>query len=127
VTAGTQPGGSYALVAGIEERMSATERWLATAPATTHTIQLLGVSNEGELRRELKALSVSLEPGNIHVFRTIAQGRPSLSVVYGAYPDRRAALQALENLPPSFAANKPVLRTVGGIRKELTHHNLRQP
>jgi septal ring-binding cell division protein DamX len=42
-----------------------------------------------------------------------------MTVVYGAYADRQAAQQALEKLPQSVSANRPVVRTVNGIRAEL--------
>ena len=105
-------------------RLSATREWLAGAPQTTHTIQVMGSNSEEQLRRQLKALSKLLEPAKIYVIRTKAQGKPSMTVLYGAYADRQAALQALEKLPAPIAANKPVLRTVNGIRAEQKEHGI---
>jgi septal ring-binding cell division protein DamX len=105
-------------------RLSATREWLTGAPQTTHTIQLMGSSSEEQLRSQLKALSKLLDPSKIYVFRTVAQGKPSMTVLYGAYADRQAALQALEKLPAPIAANKPVLRTVNGIRTEQKQHKI---
>lgn len=107
------------IVAG---RFAATREWLGTAPETTHTIQLMGMNSEAQLRNHLKALAKTLEPGKIFVFRTMAQGKPAISVVYGAFPDKKVALQALEKLPPTLTANRPVLRTVNGIRAEMKQH-----
>ena len=106
----------------VQTRLAATREWLAASPQTAHTIQLLGASSDAQLKMQLKALSKLLEPGKIYVFRTIAQGKPSTTVVYGAYPDRQAALQALAKLPAAITANKPVLRTVSGIRAEMKQH-----
>ena len=106
----------------VRNRIDATREWLATSPQTAHTIQILGASSDAQLRMQLKALSKLLEPGKIYVYRTIAQGKPSTTVVYGAYPDRQAALQALAKLPAAITANKPVLRTVSGIRAEMKQH-----
>ena len=103
-------------------RLAATREWLASAPQTTHTIQLLGSSSEERLKTHLKSLSKVLEPSKIYVFRTVAQGKPSLTVAYGAYADRSSALRALEKLPPAVTANRPVLRTVNGIRAEMRQH-----
>jgi septal ring-binding cell division protein DamX len=105
-------------------RLSATREWLAGAPQTTHTIQLMGANSEEQLKSQLKALSKLLEPGKIYVIRTRAHGKPSMTVLYGSYPDRQAALQALEKLPAPIAANKPVLRTVNGIRAEQKQHGV---
>jgi septal ring-binding cell division protein DamX len=45
-----------------------------------------------------------------------------MTVLYGSYADRQAALQALEKLPEAVTSNRPVLRTVKGIRAEMTQH-----
>ena len=108
----------------IESRLRATRDWLGSAAQTTHTIQLLGSPNETQLNTHLLVLSKVLEPGKLYVFRTVAQGKPSLTVAYGEYSDRRAALQAIEELPSTAAAYRPVLRTVNGIRTELKQHGL---
>jgi septal ring-binding cell division protein DamX len=108
--------------ADVDGRFGATREWLAGAAPTTHTIQLMGTNNEEQLKAHLKTLGKTLEPAKIYVFRTVAQGKPSITVVYGAYADRQAALQALEKLPPAIVANKPVLRTVNGIRAEMKQH-----
>lgn len=107
----------------VESRLEATRDWLAAAAPTTHTIQLMGTNSEEQLRAHLKSLAKVVEPGKLYVFRTKAQGKPSITVVYGAYADRKSALQALGKLPPAVAANKPVLRTVNGIRAEMKQHN----
>lgn len=106
----------------IEGRLSATRDWLAAAPQTTHTIQIMGSNNEQQLKNQLKSLSTVLDPNRIFVFRTVAQGKPATTVVYGAYADRESALRALAKLPTSISANRPVLRTVNGIRTEMKQH-----
>jgi len=111
-----------ALAGTVESRLAATREWLAAAPSTTHTLQLMGTSSEEQLQEHLNALGKVLEPGRIRVFRTVAQGKPSITVVYGEYADRKSALQALEKLPPALIANRPVLRTVNGIRVEMKQH-----
>jgi septal ring-binding cell division protein DamX len=110
----------------IQARLGVTREWLASASETTHTIQLLGTNNEEQLKAQLKTLSGMLDPDKIYVFRTLAQGKSSTTVLYGAYPDRRTASQARETLPAAVAANQPVLRTVAGIRRELKQHGLAQ-
>jgi septal ring-binding cell division protein DamX len=124
---GSAPGSNgsapaAAAASDVQNRLLATREWLAAAPQTTHTIQLMGSGSEDQLRAQLKVLSKTLEPSKLFVFRTLAQGKPSITLVYGAYADRQAALQALEKLPPALTANKPVLRTVNGIRAEMKQH-----
>ena len=106
----------------IDSRLAATRDWLAAAPASTHTIQLFGTGNEEHLKSHLRTLSNLLEPAKIYVFRTVAQGKPSTTVVYGSYPDRQSAVHALAKLPSTVGANQPVLRTVKGIRSEIAQH-----
>jgi septal ring-binding cell division protein DamX len=108
--------------ASVDTRLVATRKWLEAAATTTHTIQLMGASSEAQLDAQLKTLGRILEPSRLYVYRTRAQGRPSITVVYGEYADRKSALQALEKLPPPLVANKPVLRTVNGIRAEMKQH-----
>lgn len=108
--------------ASVDSRFAATREWLESAATTTHTIQLMGASSEAQLDAQLKSLARLLEPSRLYVYRTRAQGKPSITVLYGEYADRKSALQALEKLPPPLAANKPVLRTVNGIRAELRQH-----
>ena len=55
-------------------------------------------------------------------YRTIAKQKPSLTVLYGTFDDRRAAQEALAKLPPALKAYKPVLRTMQGIRTEIAQH-----
>jgi septal ring-binding cell division protein DamX len=108
----------------VESRLAATREWLSAAPQTLHTIQIMGTNSEDQLKSQLRALARVLEPQKIYVFRTVAHGKPVMTVVYGGYADRQSALQALEKLPPSVSANRPVLRTVNGIRSELRQHGI---
>lgn len=117
------PGSAPGAGSDVESRLDATRGWLAAAPPTTHTIQLMGTNSEEQLKAQLKALSKVVEPTKLYVYRTKAQGKPSITVVYGAYADRQSAMQALEKLPAAITANKPVLRTVNGIRTEMKQHH----
>lgn len=125
VTPGVRPDTSAPSASGdtVESRLEATREWLAAAAPATHTIQLMGANGEEQLRAHLKSLGKVIDPGRLYVFRTKAQGKPSLTVLYGAYADRQSALQALQKLPAAVAANKPALRTVNGIRAEMKQHN----
>jgi len=58
----------------------------------------------------------------IFVYRTVAKQKPSLTVLYGSFGDRRTAREALEKLPESLKTNQPILRTVNGIRAEIRQH-----
>lgn len=108
----------------IESRIAATREWLAASAQTTHTLQLFGATSEEQLKADLATLSGVLSPSELRVYRTLIAGKPAFTVVYGAYADRRAALQALDKLPASVTVNRPLVRTVSGIRTEQKHHGI---
>ena len=103
----------------LETRLAATEKWLATQPNNLYSIQLLGTPDATQLKLHLNELSKFIEMNKIFVYRTVANGRPLLTVLYGSFSDRRSAQEVLEKLPEGLRANRPILRTVEGIRGEL--------
>jgi hypothetical protein len=103
----------------LETRLAATEEWLATQPNNLYSIQLLGTPDATQLKLHLNELSKFIEMNKIFVYRTVANGRPLLTVLYGSFSDRRLAQEVLEKLPEGLMANRPILRTVEGIRAEL--------
>jgi len=42
-----------------------------------------------------------------------------LSVAYGSYTNRDEAVLAMQTLPKAVRANRPQLRTIGGIQQEI--------
>jgi septal ring-binding cell division protein DamX len=87
-----------------------------------YSIQLLGTADAEQLKLHLNDLSKFIEMNKIFVYRTVANGRPLLTVLYGSFSDRRSAQEVLEKLPEGLKANRPILRTVEGIRGELKRH-----
>jgi type II secretory pathway predicted ATPase ExeA len=106
----------------LEVRLKATQAWLAQQDKTTYSIQLLGADNPRQLKHHLNVISKLVEINDIFVYRTVAKRKPSLTVLYGSFNDRRAAQDALAKLPAPLKANKPILRTVQGIRAEIAQH-----
>ena len=106
----------------LEARLAATRKWLAQQAENTYSIQLLGTDNPQQLKNHLNVLSKFIEINDIFVYRTLAKQKPSLTVLYGAFSDRRAAQDALAKLPASLKVYKPILRTVQGIRAEIAQH-----
>jgi type II secretory pathway predicted ATPase ExeA/septal ring-binding cell division protein DamX len=107
---------------GLEARITATREWLASEPPGTYSIQLLGSENSEQLKRHLKVIAKSIEMNKIFVYRTVARQKPSLTVLYGSFNDHGAAKEALQTLPASLKAFKPILRTVQGIQGEIKRH-----
>jgi septal ring-binding cell division protein DamX len=106
----------------IELRIAATNAWLEQAGKNLYSIQLLGSDSPTQLKRHLNVIRKYIEINDIFVYRTIAKQKPSLTVLYGSFEDRRAALDAMAKLPEFLKAYKPVLRTTQGIRGEIARH-----
>ncbi len=106
----------------IEQRLAITKEWLAQADKNAYTIQLLGTDKPAQLKHHLNVIRKYVEINDIFVYRTIAKEKPSLTVLYGSFDDRRAAQEALAKLPAYLKTYKPVLRTMQGIRTEIAQH-----
>jgi type II secretory pathway predicted ATPase ExeA len=103
-----------------DARLAATEKWLtSSAPdiVSIH-IQLMGAGDPKKLDNYLEELSKLVEIEQVFVYRTKAAGKPAWSVLYGSFPSRAAANQALSQLPARIQAQRPYLRTAQGVRTE---------
>jgi septal ring-binding cell division protein DamX len=103
----------------MEQRLLATERWLAEERGSVFSIQLLGSNDPQLLKRYLDTLSSYIEKEKIFIYRTVANQEPSMTVLYGAFPERSDAVRSLDALPAELKANRPYIRTVQGVRAEL--------
>jgi type II secretory pathway predicted ATPase ExeA len=106
----------------VEERLLATREWLAQPGNNAVSIQLLGVDNQQQLKNHLNVIAKYVEINEVFVYRTIAKQKPSTTVLYGSFADRRAAEAALKQLPAPLKTSKPILRTVQGIRTEIAQN-----
>ena len=106
----------------VDTRLAATEQWLASTPPETVGIhvQLLGAGDRKRLENYLAELSKSVDIAQVFVYRTKAGGKPAYSVIYGSYPSRAVANAALAKLPTKLQAQRPYLRTVQGMRSEIS-------
>ena len=121
-TTSVSAGSPTSAVDLVESRLAATKSWLARENKTTYSIQLMGADSPQQLKQHLNIISKYIEMNDIFVYRTIARQKPSLTVLYGAFGDRRSALEALEKLPVQLKVYRPMLRTVQGIRAEIASH-----
>jgi type II secretory pathway predicted ATPase ExeA len=102
----------------LTHRLNVTSAWLASQAPSTVSIQLMGASSETQLKHDLEALSQQIEIDNIYVFRTKVNNLPFLTVLYGSFPSRLEAIQALRKLPVEIQKNRPQLRTIAGVLQE---------
>jgi type II secretory pathway predicted ATPase ExeA len=107
----------------LEQRLLATTQWLDQQNAGAYSIQLLGSPDAELLREYFKTIAKYLEIEKVYVYRTIANQRPSFTVLYGTYADRYEVTRVLESLPPEMRVNRPYTRTIQGIRAEIAYQN----
>ena len=103
----------------LQRRLEVTQSWLNQQPLSTVTIQFMGGGDDAQMRTQLEELARQIELDNIYVFRTKVNGRAFLSVAYGSYTNRDEAVRAMQTLPKIVRANRPQLRTTGGIQQEI--------
>jgi septal ring-binding cell division protein DamX len=103
-------------------RITATRAWLENEAQTTLSIQLLGTNDEEQLKDLLNSVGKIVDINKVFVYRTVANKRPSLTVLYGSYTSFREAREALDKLPATLKTSQPILRTVQGVRAEIRQH-----
>ncbi len=123
-SATSAPGPDEASQAGenvdlLEQRMQATEKWLLEQNDEAYSLQLLGANEHDLLREYLKTIAKFVEIEKVYVYRTSANGRPSLTVLYGTFGTRNEVARALQGLPEALKINRPYYRTIQGIRSEI--------
>lgn len=107
----------------IDRRLKHSDQWLESSDPSTATIQLLisGVVEKPEplMADYFRLLPAHLDKSMFYIYRTRIFERNVFGILYGEYPSKRIAQAAIAELPLALKANKPIVRTVGGIRKEL--------
>ena len=103
----------------LEARIAATIPWLTQQKPDALAIQLIGSNNPEMLKTYLNDIRQLIEIDHVFVYRTLARGKPSFTIIYGNFASKREAAEALANLPAKIKQNRPILRTVKGIRAEL--------
>ncbi len=106
----------------LEQRLLSTDEWLGQVGPEAYSIQLLGTNDPELLREYLKTIGKYIEIEKVYVYRTVANKRPSLTVLYGTFADRYEVRRVLKSLPAELQANRPYTRTIQGIRAEIARH-----
>lgn len=95
---------------------AASATGLLDKPASTHTLQLLGLSDRAKAERFVRERGIAARAS---ILTTQLNGRPFFLIVYGAYPTRAAAVAAMGQLPAKLKDTKPWARSVGSLRSAL--------
>jgi len=116
----------------VRQRLDAMSKLLKSAKPETVLLQIKSVPNavstdekveDAQLVTELESLSRQVEVDNIYLYRMRKADGLYTVVLYGAYAQRADALDALKSLPPSIKNNRPYLRTLAGINKDIVPLN----
>ena len=105
----------------LEQRLLATDYWLGEQNSGFYSIQLLGTGDPELLREYFKTIAKYVEIEKVYVYRTTANRRPSLTVLYGTFATRDEVTRTLKSLPEELKSNRPYYRTIQGIRDEIAH------
>lgn len=106
----------------LNERLEKSRNLLNQQAPTVQTVQLLVAprQNQAELARFLANAVQQLPAESLYVYPGVSRrGDSFFALSYGLYPDAQQAAAALANLPANLQRNRPVLRTMAGIREEM--------
>ena len=89
---------------------------LLSWPETAYTLQIVaGRSEEGIVN----FINAQQNPQRFYRFVTLHQGAPWHVVVYGQYPSRAAALEAVNSLPAEIKSSSPWARTISSVKEDI--------
>lgn len=89
--------------------------WLSRQPPDFYTIQLLAARQPESLRRFIEEHGLGDETGQITLRRN---GELWHVLVYGTYPTKAAAREAIRALPPSLRRARPWARRIGDLQAQ---------
>ncbi|AMC36432.1 ExeA family protein [Janthinobacterium sp. B9-8] len=109
------------LSAALRQKLTESRQKMNRAEVHNTAVMLLVANRERgeELEKFLAQASQYLPKDQLLIYPAEVQGKKGWGLVYGFFPDKSTAKSAMVALPEYFRKNKPILRTVGGMRDEL--------
>jgi DamX protein len=114
--AATDPAPDVETAAGSEPPAPARTQSLLTQAPDSYTLQLLGSNSEANVRDFIDRQS---DAGRLSYFESRYQEKPWYVVVYGNYPSREAAQQAIARLPTALQELQPWARNLADIQTAI--------
>jgi DamX protein len=94
------------------------ESWLLDQEASFYTLQVLGVRNEESLLNFVKEHKLLLNQ-NVAYYQTVYKGKQWYPLLYGVYPTKSDAADAVKELPDKIQRSIPWLRKMSAVQKEV--------
>jgi MSHA biogenesis protein MshM len=100
------------LEAAAQDRLEETRQWLATVANDRWFIQLTAASADqsGYAQQYLARADTLLHPDQARLYVADLGTEQRIGVIYGDFPSRRVAAEAIERLPAELRTNKPFPR-----------------
>ena len=106
----------------LQQRLDATHTWLAGEDISRHTIQLMLITETEktpQMEQVLGKIEKEIGLQEVYVYPTSITAKRQFIITFGNFSSREQAIAALNQLPAGYKANRPLLRTVKGIRDEI--------
>ena len=94
------------------------ENWLLSQDGSKYTVQVVGVSSEETMLDFIERNKV-LKLNKIAYYESTFRGKPWFQLLYGIYPDKRAARLAADKLPDNIRQAGPWIRRIASIQKVI--------
>ena len=101
-----------------QERFTATQRWLRSAPSGSWTIQLLTTGDSRAIERFLEQAAQEVTLEDVYIYSVKLHGRQYYGVTYGNYPSLEETITAMGDLPFSFKSRGPFHRSIPVMRRQ---------
>ena len=93
------------------------EGWLLEQDSASFSLQLLGSRSEQALSSFIR--KHNLDTGKTAYYQGIHQGKPWYVLMYGNYPSRKTAVEAVSELPSAVRKGKPWPREMKSVQKAI--------
>jgi septal ring-binding cell division protein DamX len=102
----------------VQQRLVEHQKWFETTPNDRWFIQLLGTDSSQARRIEtlLARADALLDPAQVRVYFVPMRGSERMGVIFGDFPSRAAATEALKTLPAELRPYQPYPRQLIKLR-----------
>jgi len=94
------------------------ESWLLDLDSSFYTLQVLGVRNEKSLLNFIKVHKL-LQNQNVAYYKTVYKRKQWYPLLYGVYPTKSEAADAVRELPDKIQKSIPWIRKIAAIQNEV--------